>query len=381
MQCSPQEADLFVPLAAWFFLTLAAGLASVLHYVLYTRRALAASSAQSVAASATGWAAARGEGSGKRGITKQSWELGWRELRFGPRVGQGNVGEVFRGTFRGRDVALKRLLPRWAVDEDMVGRFREEINLMATMNHPNVLLFLGAVLDRDAGHVCLVTEFCNRGTLADVLRSSEPLPWRTRVHMAQQVARGMGYLHEKAHIIQRDLKTSNLLVTEQYEVKIADFGLSRELAPIMDTYCGTPATMAPEITRQAPYDARADVFSFGIIMWELLTRQEPYPGVGGLALALQVATQGMRPPVPASCPAEWAALMVRAWDANQDSRPSFDTIQRELGHMLVALDQAVASGGSSGEGGSVEDIVARKKRRMARRANADVLLIGHYRGS
>lgn len=275
-------------------------------------------------------------------VPQQSWEINPKELKFGPRIGTGNVGEVYRGIYRHRTIAIKRLLGNWIQDKDMVHRFREEISLMATMNHPNVLHFIGAVLDYHAGNMCLVTEYCAKGTLYDVLHSNDILPWRIRIKMAWDIAKGMGYLHEQAHIIQRDLKTTNLLVTDHYEVKVADFGLSRIVAPVMETYCGTPATMAPEIVKQSIYDERVDVFSFAIIMWELATRCEPYPGLSGLQLAMTVAHEGLRPPVPAYIPSEWAALMVRAWDTNPVNRPSFDTIQRTLHSMLDTLDEADA---------------------------------------
>lgn len=394
--CRTTFSDLVIPLTVWFFLTVVGGSVALTFY-LWQKRAAKLRDERSTRSNA-----AQGGGS-VLGVARvrQAWEISYRELKFLQRVGIGNVGEVFKGTFHGREVAIKRLLPMWLRDEDMVARFREEILLMAGMNHPNVLHFIGAVLDRDAGHVALVTEFCGRGTLSDVLRSSEPLPWRARLRMAWEIARGMGYLHEQARVIQRDLKTANLLVSEHLEVKISDFGLSREIAPLMETYCGTPATMAPEITKQALYDQRADIFSFGVIMWELLTRQEPYPGITGLPLAMAVATRGLRPPIPAYCPAEWAALMVRAWDTNPTMRPTFDFIQRELMRMLSALDAAQEGQGQGlegeGEGGSMRTLmggsrltlgpslgkqggvaeeVARKKRLLARtREDKNVVLI------
>lgn len=76
-------------------------------------------------------------------LPRQSWEINPKELKYGPRIGVGNVGEVYRGMFRGRVVAVKKLLGSWYSDEDMISRFREEIALMATMNHPNVLQFVG----------------------------------------------------------------------------------------------------------------------------------------------------------------------------------------------------------------------------------------------
>lgn len=272
----------------------------------------------------------------------ESWRIPIRELKFGAVVGKGNVGEVYEGEHRGRVVAIKKLLGTWYKDSDMVQRFRDEILLMSTMHHPNVLVFLGAVLDPEAGNMCLVTELCRNGTLHSFLHSESPMDWRTRLRMCTDVARGMHYLHGRAGIIQRDLKSANLLLDDFLRVKIADFGLSRQMnTTVMETYCGTPATMAPEIVKQQPYSEKADVFSFAVIMWEILTRAEPYEGRSGLGLAMAVANEGIRPPVPAYCPVEWARLMTAAWAADADARPSFEHILDTLSSMEARVDAAL----------------------------------------
>lgn len=380
---------LFIPLVTWFFVSLVVG-ASGLVYTLMRRKHSAASwssSSRSTAYASRTDATARADdgswgvwrtgadldedelGVGPGGsstllsgatsaVTErplESWQISPRELKLGPRIGVGNVGEVYRAVYRGRTVAVKKLLGAWTRDSDMVERFREEAYLMSTFSHPNVLGFKGAVLDRDAGQACIVMEFCERGTLADLLRSREPLPWQRRLRIARDISLGMNYLHAKAGIVNRDLKSTNLLLTRDYEVRISDFGLSRRNASgpgqAMLTYCGTPAYLAPEVVRQERYTEKADVYSFGIILWELLTREAPYASgagvggaagagaAGGLALAYAVATQGLRPPIPAYCPAEWAALMTACWAEDAASRPSFDEIQRALAAIIRAFDE------------------------------------------
>lgn len=270
------DGGVFIPLVVYFFTTLAAGIAGGA-WLAYRRLAGAKTSA---APDAGGDPVDESSGSSFL-RSAENWAIDYRALRFGPRIGIGNAGEVFRGSYKGRTVAIKKLLGSWVRDDAMVARFREEILLMSTMNHTHVLLFLGAVLDREAGNICLVTEFCERGTLHDLLRSGAPLSWRQRLKIARDTALGMDYVHSRAGVIQRDLKSTNLLVTASYDVKIADFGLSRTNAPgHMHTFCGTPANMAPEIVRQEPYDEKADVFSFAIVMWELLTREEPVRAIG-----------------------------------------------------------------------------------------------------
>jgi serine/threonine protein kinase len=98
---------------------------------------------------------------------------------------------------------------------------------------------------------------------------------------------------------------------------------------------------------------QVDVYSYGIIMWELLTREEPYEGCpAGLQLAYAVANDGLRPPVPAYCPAEWARIMTRAWSDNPDDRPTFDDIQRELSVVQRQFDDMLTAAQRSGGGGS-----------------------------
>jgi serine/threonine protein kinase len=350
------------------------------------------------------WAVA---GSPSARPVRESWQIDPSELQWGRRLGRGTVGDVYRGVYRGRAVAIKRLRSEWLGDADTVARFRDEILLLSTMNHANVLMFVGAVMDvpgadeggsgrdgsgsggggRDdgqhypgprrserslrlrrgrsgaqsdaaasalratrSGDICLVTELCERGTLQQVLASlrqtgaavggGAALPWPLRVKIARDIARGMDYLHSKAGVIQRDLKSANLLVTRGFDIKVADFGLSRQLAEPgrMRTCCGTPATMAPEVVRQEPYTEKADVFSFAVILWELLTREEPYPGWEGLPLAYAVANEGLRPLIPAYCPAEWAALMTQCWSDDPRARPSFDEVQRTLFRLQRMFD-------------------------------------------
>jgi hypothetical protein len=167
---APVAHDLFIPLVVYFFVTIAVGLAGVAWAVYSRYRGSEASVAGGGGLEGGSLAFSKGVGLGVDfdgtgaepdggGPTKprESWQINFRELKFGPRIGIGNVGGVYKGWYRGRLVAIKKLLGTWYKDDDMVARFREEIMLMSRMNHPNVLKFIGAVLDRDAGNICLVT--------------------------------------------------------------------------------------------------------------------------------------------------------------------------------------------------------------------------------
>eukprot|EP00948_MAST-09A_sp_MAST-9A-sp1_P003131 g3131.t1 len=152
---------------------------------------------------------------------------------------------------------------------------------------------------------------------------------------AVDIARGVNYLHSKMHIIQRDLKSRNVLVDTNYNAKLADFGLSRlQKEDGGMTACGTPAWTAPEIVKMEKYDERCDVYSFGIVLWELYCRQEPYDGQGGLQIAYAAAEQGLRPVIPTDCPTGLADLMRKCWSEKPQDRPDFNTILKQLFAML-----------------------------------------------
>ena len=131
---------------------------------------------------------------------------------------------------------------------------------------------------------------------------------------ATDTARGMKYLHSRVGIVQRDLKSQNLLIDGDNNVKVGDFGLSRKVDTTNNmTACGTPYWTAPEVVRGEIYDQRADVYSFAIILWELITLSEPYKGRDPLEIAFAVADEGLRPKIPFVCPEEYSKLMQDCW--------------------------------------------------------------------
>ena len=370
LQC--EVTPLIYPLAVWFFLTILAIPAVVVYLRCFRGRRVTSRSSRgpdmrsSASILTTKQSKKFDQEKKKFAVTAmdESWGIDPSELKFVKVIGRGNMGEVYLGMWRGTRVAIKGMLGSWAKNVDMIKRFKEEIDIMNKLHHPNILMFIGAVLDNfdlgeegkaaevpsspgkkkdvwkkkggkggaEEGAAYLVTEFCENGNMADFLQSDRTMTWKMRLSMMTDTARGMLYLHGKAGIIQRDLKSENLLIDEYTNIKIADFGLSRALAPEgdMGTFCGTPTHVAPEIVRQEDYSEKADVFSFGIIMWELTTREQPYPGYEGLQVAYKVANENLRPPVPSYCPEEIAQLMVLCWDDDQHKRPTYKEVMNTL---------------------------------------------------
>lgn len=246
-------------------------------------------------------------------------------------LGKGAFGIVYRGKLFGKHVAVKKLINQ-QLDAETLTTFKKEVGIMSKLRHPNVLLFMGASLE--PGNLMIVTELMARGSVHDLLHNKDvELTFKTKMKMAKQAALGMNWLHRsKPPFIHRDLKTSNLLVDENFNVKVCDFGLAH-----MKTHgnkkqgsygaTGTPMWMAPEVLMNKEYDESADVYSFGIVLWEMLTGQDPFPECTTYTDLLDhVVTAGNRPDIPETCPAKLKALIRACWDADPKRRPSFEKI-------------------------------------------------------
>lgn len=158
-----------------------------------------------------------------------------------------------------------------------------------------------------------------------------PLRVSQVLKFALEVCRGMDYLH-KRRIVHRDLKAANLLLDETGVVKIADFGVARVLdhTGVMTAETGTYRWMAPEVIEHQPYGVEADVFSFGIVLWELLTGRVPYADMTPLQAAVGVVQKGLRPPLPLNCPPALAETMRACWVRDPAARPTFEQLKARM---------------------------------------------------
>ena len=224
------------------------------------------------------------------------------ELEIEGRISSGQFGDVFKGRWRGSEVAIKCIkCGDHGETKRLIDDFTNEVELMATLRHPHICLFMAAVVKFPK--LCIVTELCHRGSLYHILHAKrdKPLPWSRRVRMTAEAAQAIQFLHSHRPIIAHlDLKSPNLLVDKDWRCKLCDFGLARTKKEFyLSLGCGgvgTPEWTAPEVLKGEAFNEQADVYSFGVIMWEMCTRKKPWQGLMQVQVVVAVGMKGERLP-------------------------------------------------------------------------------------
>ncbi|XP_054786507.1 serine/threonine-protein kinase STY46-like [Prosopis cineraria] len=253
------------------------------------------------------------------------WEIEPKHLKYGNKIASGSFGELFRGTYCSQDVAIK-VLKAENLSSDWKKEFAQEVYIMRKVRHKNVVQFIGACTKPP--HFCIITEFMCGGSVYDYLHKQKGVfKFPTLLKVAIDVSKGMNYLHQN-DIIHRDLKAANLLMDENHVVKVADFGVARvkDQSGVMTAETGTYRWMAPEVVEHKPYDQKADVFSFGVVLWELLTGKLPYEYLTPLQAAIGVVQKGLRPTIPKNTHPKFIELLERCWQQDPTLRPDFSEV-------------------------------------------------------
>ena len=257
------------------------------------------------------------------------------EIAMGPVLGVGGYGTVFRGTWRGVDVAVKVYNQTIMADFATRSDFEREVEMCFKLRMPYIVSFYGKTVSPDKTYI--VMEYVPYGSLARLL-AKRRFSLRYKVRMALDIARGMNYLH-KNRIIHRDLKPDNVLVASIDPDscvcgKLSDFNTSRfvgnEALMTKTRGVGTPIYMAPEIHDGRHYSSAADVYSFALTMWSVWAQKEPYADLTSSLQLYQLIINGERLPVPSDIPEPLAALTRECWAQNPDDRPTFAAIVPRL---------------------------------------------------
>ncbi|PXF49585.1 putative serine/threonine-protein kinase drkD [Gracilariopsis chorda] len=224
------------------------------------------------------------------------WRIGSSVIAVGEQAGHGGFGTVYSGLFRGTLVAVKQI--SHAERNTTKKSIEDEAITLVNLRHPNVVLFMGFV--DEPSKLWIVTEYCSRGSVRDRLDDADPALTEGRIlKLALGAARGLAYLHgQQPPVLHLDLKTSNILISSGWDAKLGDFGLSRSIDNIENNwFSGTMQYAAPEILEANMFTTAADIYSFGICLWEMAAKEIPYEHMDPPAVLWGVVKSNLRPPI------------------------------------------------------------------------------------
>ncbi|XP_068596188.1 tyrosine-protein kinase ITK/TSK [Brachionichthys hirsutus] len=256
------------------------------------------------------------------------WEIDPNELTLGKELGSGQFGLVQEGTWRDKKVAVKTMKDKKMSEDD----FREEARVMTKVSHSKLVQLYGVCTQ--CSPMCLVFEFMHNGSLSTYLQArKEHISPGVMLGMCVDVSEGMAYL-ESSNFIHRDLAARNCLVNHKSEVKVCDFGMTRLV--LDDQYTSSMGSKfpvrwsAPEVIRYAKFSSKSDVWSFGVLMWEVYNKGRlPYENKTNLEV-MEALNAGMRLLKPRLVPDEVYLLMEWCWKEKPEQRPSFAVLLHEL---------------------------------------------------
>ncbi|EEY69660.1 protein kinase, putative [Phytophthora infestans T30-4] len=287
---------------------------------------------------------------GQEGVDAQTlFEVKATSVKIGREIGKGAFSVVYAGDYRGQHVAVK-CQPKDA-EGNIPAFVLREVQVLRLLRHPRLLQFAGAADNVRAKQIWILSEYLNNGDVDLLLKAirSEKKPhigWHRVLRIALDAAEGIEFLQER-HIVHRDIKSSNILLDDQHRAKLCDFGFAVEIKPIdamahgaadaskqrRKSYCGTDAYMAPEMFLDEDYDHSVDIFSFGVVLMEMLCCR--VANSDGFLMRLpqykfQVLLPEFRDALPASCPSALATLAEKCVSFEPNERPDIKTIVQTL---------------------------------------------------
>ena len=251
------------------------------------------------------------------------------KIDYATRLGSGGYADVFKGTWGGTEVAIKKLQTDVLAEKTLIS-FQNEAKKHADFRHPNIVILYGIALGPNQYFMIMAKMSCS---LRDLLLNATPLTMVQKYVIAQGIAEGLCYLHSNG-VIHRDLKSGNILidVEKNYLPYISDFGLSEIKSDIENqkssadsrkqTITGSPRWMAPELFKNWPCTVQTDVYAFGVVLWEILTKETPFGTTASTRDIAARVRRGERPVIPEGSPVAFVNLMKGCWQQNPKKRPA-----------------------------------------------------------
>jgi serine/threonine protein kinase len=267
-------------------------------------------------------------------------DLQAKDVQLHKLLGRGAFGEVWKGVVHGTEVAVKKLLIKDIKNErGIIQDFMREVQMMTKLRHGNICQLMGVCMEKD--NLMLVMEYCQNGDVHTLLNGQTPLTFFQRMQIARDVALSMNWLHcMNPPILHLDLKPANFLLDKNMTVKVADFGLAKIQGGKVEAGWGTQFYMSPEAQRgDAVITEKADVFSFGVCLWQLLSRENPfkYERRGG-----QDVWEPRELRVPDWCPSDTLKKLIEeCWHPDPAMRPSFSKILAHHSFPRILLEAEI----------------------------------------
>ncbi|KAF2070487.1 hypothetical protein CYY_008198 [Polysphondylium violaceum] len=275
----------------------------------------------------------------------EHWVIDPNEVEYTLKLGSGSSGKVYKGLYKGKEVAVKVL--RAITTQSQLDEFKKEFQIMGSIRSQFMVTFYGACIEPK---LCMVMEYCSKDSLYHVMNTkSYDIGWERFFQFTMQMTLGVQCLHNwNPQIVHRDFKSLNLLVNEDWECKVSDFGLSRfNTADNLETLSkirGTFAYCSPEIANGTgcPYTTKSDVYSIGIVFWELIIRvltgeySRPYSEYSHIKMDFQImlnSKEGLRPTLPQCCPVGLSNLYYQCVHQDAAQRPSCEEIIETLNRL------------------------------------------------
>ncbi|KAK7867902.1 hypothetical protein R5R35_002825 [Gryllus longicercus] len=261
-----------------------------------------------------------------KAFEEAGWVIRTDELELKESIGKGEFGDVMLGIHKGEKVAVKMLKD----SSEAAQKVLAEASLMTSLRHQNLVQLLGLVFNNKL--IYLVTEYLSKGSLVDYLRSRGRLhvTKKDQINFAFDTCSGMEYL-ESRKVVHRDLAARNVLISEEGVAKVSDFGLARDENFSLEGGKLPIKWTAPEALKQGKFSNKSDMWSFGILLWEIYSfGRVPYPRIP-LADVVKHVEKGYKMEAPDGCPVEVYDIMKQAWDLLPDKRPTFRDAKTKLG--------------------------------------------------